>query len=69
LRRTAVPDHVPRVQSDRLLVDEYRIVHQLGDGLPLFAGLTTPLMLDLLEAQAYDGGAVLPIYRGKSTAV
>ena len=48
------------------LVDEYRLVHQpvaLGDGLPLFAGLTAPLVLDLIEAQAYADGAVLHVYR------
>ncbi len=34
------------------LVDEYQLVLQpvaLGDGLPLFAGLTAPLVLDLIE--------------------
>jgi dihydrofolate reductase len=48
------------------LVDEYRLVVQpvaLGDGLPLFAGLTAPFVLDLVEAQPYAGGAVLHIYR------
>jgi dihydrofolate reductase len=48
------------------LVDEYRLVHQpvaLGDGLPLFAGLTAPLVLDLIEAHAYGDGAVLHVYR------
>jgi dihydrofolate reductase len=48
------------------LVDEYRLVVQpvaLGDGLPLFAGLTAPFLLDLIEAQAYGDGAVLHIYR------
>jgi dihydrofolate reductase len=48
------------------LVDEYRLVHQpvaLGDGLPLFAGLTAPLVLNLIQAQAYADGAVLHIYR------
>jgi dihydrofolate reductase len=48
------------------LVDEYRLVVQpvaLGDGLPLFAGLTAPFVLDLVEAQAYADGAVLHIYR------
>ncbi len=48
------------------LVDEYRLVHQpvaLGDGLPLFAGLTAPFVLDLVEATAYGDGAVLHIYR------
>jgi dihydrofolate reductase len=49
----------------RGLVDEYRLVVQpvaLGDGLPLFAGLTAPFVLDLIEAQAYADGAVLHIY-------
>jgi dihydrofolate reductase len=48
------------------LVDEYRLVVQpvaLGDGLPLFAGLNAPFVLDLLEAQAYADGSVLHIYR------
>ena len=48
------------------LVDEYRLVVQpvaLGGGLPLFAGLTAPFVLDLIEAQAYADGAVLHIYR------
>jgi dihydrofolate reductase len=48
------------------LVDEYRLVHQpvaLGNGLPLFSGLTAPFVLDLLEARAYNGGAVLHVYR------
>ncbi|HYS38402.1 MAG TPA: dihydrofolate reductase family protein [Pseudonocardiaceae bacterium] len=48
------------------LVDEYRLVLQpvaLGDGLPLFAGLTAPFVLDLIEARAYADGAVLHIYR------
>jgi dihydrofolate reductase len=48
------------------LVDEYRLVHQpvaLGDGLPLFAGLTAPLVLNLIHAHAYGDGAVLHIYR------
>jgi dihydrofolate reductase len=48
------------------LVDEYRLVVQpvaLGDGLPLFAGLTEPFVLDLIEARAYGDGAVLHVYR------
>jgi dihydrofolate reductase len=48
------------------LVDEYRLVLQpvaLGDGLPLFAGLTAPFVLDLIEARAYADGAVLHVYR------
>lgn len=48
------------------LVDEYRLVVQpvaLGDGLPLFAGLTAPFVLDLIEARAYGDGSVLHIYR------
>jgi dihydrofolate reductase len=48
------------------LVDEYRLVVQpvaLGDGLPLFAGLTAPYVLDLIDAQAYGDGSVLHVYR------
>jgi dihydrofolate reductase len=48
------------------LVDEYRLVLQpvaLGDGLPLFAGLAAPFLLNLVEAQAYGDGSVLHIYR------
>jgi dihydrofolate reductase len=48
------------------LVDEYRLVHQpvaLGDGLPLFAGLAAPIVLDLIEARAYADGSVLHVYR------
>jgi dihydrofolate reductase len=48
------------------LVDEYRLVVQpvaLGTGLPLFAGLTAPFVLDLIEARAYADGAVLHVYR------
>jgi dihydrofolate reductase len=48
------------------LVDEYRLVHQpvaLGNGLPLFSGLTAPFVLDLLEARAYADGAVLHVSR------
>jgi dihydrofolate reductase len=48
------------------LVDEYRLVHQpvvLGDGLPLFAGLTAPFVLDLIEARPYADGSVLQVYR------
>lgn len=47
-------------------VDEYRLVHQpmaLGEGLPLFAGLTAPLVLDLMEAQTYADGSVFHVYR------
>lgn len=52
--------------SRHRLVDEYRLIVQpvaLGDGLPLFAGLSAPLVLDLVEARAYADGAVLHIYR------
>jgi len=48
------------------LVDEYRLVVQpvaLGDGLPLFAGLAAPYVLDLIDAQAYGDGSVLHVYR------
>ncbi len=47
------------------LVDEYRLVLQpvaLGDGLPLFAGLAAPFVLDLIEARAYADGSVLHVY-------
>jgi dihydrofolate reductase len=48
------------------LIDEYRLVVQpvaLGDGLPLFAGLTEPFVLDLIDAQPYADGSVLHVYR------
>jgi dihydrofolate reductase len=48
------------------LVDEYRLVLQplaLGDGLPLFKGLTAPLRLELVDAQTYSTGAALHVYR------
>ena len=44
---------------------KYRLVLQpvaLGDGLPLFAGLTAPFVLDLVEARAYADGSVLHVY-------
>jgi dihydrofolate reductase len=50
------------------LIDEYRLVVQpvaLGDGLPLFAGLTEPFVLDLIDAQPYADGSVLHVYRPK----
>ena len=52
--------------SRHSLVDEYRLVFQpvaLGAGLSLFAGLPKPLVLDLVEATAYDDGSVLHVYR------
>ena len=48
------------------LVDEYRLVLQpvaLGAGLPLFKGLTAPLRLELVDAQTYNTGATLHVYR------
>jgi dihydrofolate reductase len=48
------------------LVDEYRLIMQpvaLGEGLPLFKGLTVPLRLELVDAQTYGTGAVLHVYR------
>jgi dihydrofolate reductase len=48
------------------LVDEYRLILQpvaLGEGLPLFRGLTAPLRLELVQAQTYNTGAALHIYR------
>jgi dihydrofolate reductase len=43
------------------LVDEYRLA--LGDGLPLFKDLTAPLRLELVDAQTYNTGAALHVYR------
>ncbi|HEY4812209.1 MAG TPA: dihydrofolate reductase family protein [Solirubrobacteraceae bacterium] len=51
------------------LVDEYRLILQpvaLGQGLPLFEGLTAPLRLELVDAQTYSTGAALHIYRPRS---
>jgi dihydrofolate reductase len=48
------------------LVDEYRLVLQpvaLGHGLPLFKDLTAPLRLELVDAQTYNTGAALHVYR------
>lgn len=47
------------------LVDEYRLILQpvaLGDGLPLFNGLSQPLRLELVDAQTYASGAALHVY-------
>ena len=54
------------------LVDEYRLILQpvaLGDGLPLFKDLSTPLRLELIDAQTYPTGAALHIYRPAPAAV
>jgi dihydrofolate reductase len=51
------------------LVDEYRRVRQpvaLGDGLPLFSGLTAPVAFWLTESVSYASGEVLTIYRQTS---
>ena len=48
------------------LVDEYRITINpiaLGDGLPLFKDLPTPLELELVQATTYETGTALHIYR------
>ena len=48
------------------LVDEYQLILQpvaLGDGLPLFKDLAEPLNLELVDAQTYDTGAALHVYR------
>ncbi len=48
------------------LVDEYRLILQpvaLGEGLPLFKDLRTPLQLELIDAQTYPTGAALHVYR------
>jgi hypothetical protein len=44
----------------------YRLILQpvaLGDGLPLFKDLTAPLRLELVDAQTYNTGAALHVYR------
>jgi dihydrofolate reductase len=54
------------------LVDEYRLILQpvaLGDGLPLFKGLRTPLRLELIDTHTYPTGAALHIYRPAPAAV
>ena len=48
------------------LVDEYRLILQpvaLGDGLPLFKDLAAPVRLELIDAQTYDTGVALHVYR------
>jgi dihydrofolate reductase len=54
------------------LVDEYRLVLQpvaLGEGVPLFKGLTTPLRLQLVEAVTYQTGSVLHVYRPAASPI
>jgi dihydrofolate reductase len=51
------------------LVDEYRLMVQpaaLGDGLPLFKDLETPLQLELVEATTYSTGAATHVYRPRT---
>jgi dihydrofolate reductase len=53
------------------LVDEYRLILQpvaLGDGLPLFKGLSGPVGLELVDAEIYDNGAALHVYRPAAAA-
>jgi dihydrofolate reductase len=53
------------------LVDEYRLILQpvaLGQGLPLFKDLTAPMRLELVDAQTYNTGAALHVYRPASPA-
>jgi dihydrofolate reductase len=48
------------------LIDEHRLVLHpvaLGDGLSLFKGLAAPLNLNLVEAETYDSGLTLLVYR------
>jgi dihydrofolate reductase len=48
------------------LVDEYRLVLNpvaLGDGLPLFKELSTPIELQLIDARTFANGSVLHVYR------
>ena len=52
--------------SNAGLVDEYRLIIEpvaLGDGLPLFKDLSTPLRLELIDARTYATGAALHVYR------
>ena len=51
------------------LVDEYRLMVQpaaLGNGLPLFKDLPSPLHLELVEATTYASGVAIHIYRPRS---
>jgi dihydrofolate reductase len=48
------------------LVDEYALVIQpvvFGSGLPIFRDLPHALSLELIEAQTFDSGTVLHVYR------
>jgi dihydrofolate reductase len=48
------------------LIDQYHLlVHPvvLGQGLPIFSGLATPLRLTLTDSKPFPGGAVAQIYR------
>jgi dihydrofolate reductase len=48
------------------LVDEYQLLVQpvaLGQGLPLFSELPKPIVLHLVSATAFPGGAVAHVYR------
>ena len=48
------------------LPDEYHIITHpaaVGSGLPFFPQLDEPLLMDLVETQAFKGGAVLHVYR------
>ncbi len=53
------------------LVDEYRLVIHpaaLGNGLPLFKDLPSPLHLELVEAETYPTGAAIHVYRPRRIA-
>jgi dihydrofolate reductase len=48
------------------LIDEYRLaIHPvaLGKGLPIFAGLSKPIYLNLVSATTFNSGVVAHIYR------
>jgi dihydrofolate reductase len=48
------------------LVDEHRLILQpvaLGEGLPPFRDLTAPRKLELVDAQTFETGAALHVYR------
>lgn len=50
------------------LVDEYRLLTHpvaLGRGLPLFAGVSSRIALELVDVTRFPGGAVAHVYRKK----
>ncbi len=57
--------------EDPALTEHNRLMLQpvvLGQGLPLFKDLTSPLQLELIHAQTYPTGAALHVYRPAAAA-